>query len=145
MFDVIRLTPGHLHQMALEPMNSFVQKWPKDIVDSWVDCGRSYSGFVGGELMVCVGIAEYWEGRAHIWALFSERARGRFVTVFRGMQRFLDGQPYRRLEMDIPLCKPYTDLALRRACLLGFEKECIAKKYLPSGQDAIILSRLRGA
>lgn len=144
MFDIVNLQVKHLAQMAEEPMNEFVKLWPPEVLKSWEESGRSFSGFVNGQLMVCVGLAEYWDGRAHIWAVFSERAERPFVAVFRGMQKFLDSQPYRRLEMDIPIGKDFTEVALRRARLLGFEVECyMAKHYLPSGNDAILLSRVR--
>lgn len=148
MFNVVKLTREHLEIMALEPVNDYVSKWLVEggSAKHWVNSNNAFSGFVNNELMICVGLAEYWQGRAHIWALFSKKAERNFVSVFRGMQKFLESRPYRRIEMDVPLYDEFTEMAHRRAALLGFTLECPrAVHYRPCGGDSALYAWIKGA
>lgn len=145
MFEVRKMKLEHLLTLAKEPDNAFIGEWLKNgIAESWVEAEECFSGFVNDQLMICAGISRYWNGRGHIWSVFSENARRYFVAVFRGMRRFLQTTNYARLEMDIPLDRPYSALAHRRALLLGFELECSrARKFRPSGSDSALYAWVR--
>lgn len=146
MFEVRKLQLDDLTTMASEPSNQYVQSWLKTgMAQDWADSKETFSGFIKNELMICVGLTPYWEGRAHIWAIFSCNAKKNFTTVFRGMKRFMRETPYRRVEMDIPLGAKFTPLAHRRALLLGFKLECpFARAYRPNGDDSALYSWTRG-
>lgn len=147
MFEVVKLTIDHLALLAEEPNNAHIAGWLQTgKAKSWADWDECYSGFVKGKLMICVGLTPYWNGRGHIWAIFSSNAAGNFVAVFRGMRKFLEGSKYNRVEMDVPLGSRISDLAHRRALLLGFELECPrARHYRPGGGDSALYAWVRGA
>lgn len=148
MFEVVKLQMEDLRILADQKSNAHVADWlASGKAKAWVESPEAFSGFVHGQLMISVGMTKYWEGRAHIWSIFSEQAEHHFISVFRGMQKFMESQqPYRRVEMDVPLGMTYTPLAQRRAILLGFKLECAyAKNYRPNGGDSALYSWTRGA
>lgn len=147
MFNVTPLAMEHLELLSQEMSNSHVKEWlSSGKAKAWVESPEVFSGLVNGKLMISGGLTKYWEGRAHIWTIFSEQAEHHFISVFRGMQRFLDTTPYRRIEMDVPLYSKFTNIAHRRAILLGFTLECpSAKHYRPNGSDSALYAWTRGS
>jgi hypothetical protein len=101
----------------------------------------SVTGMIDGEPMVCGGVIEIWNGRGLIWTVFSEKSKHCFLPVFRGIKKFIDAQPYTRLEISIPINLKF---AMRRAEMLGFKLECAcAKKFLPDGTDCALYAIVR--
>lgn len=145
MFELRKLTVDHLKAMAEEPQNEHIGGWFKSgTAQAWAQVPNAFSGFVRDQLVISGGFTKYWEGRAHVWTVFSSQAEGCFISVFRGMQRVLEQSPYRRIEIDVPLGTKFTEIAQRRAIMLGFELECVrAKQYRPSGLDAALYAWTR--
>lgn len=141
MFKLEKFRVEHLEPMMCEKINAYLPNWIASGQAQKMTESYSVTGFLDGKPMVCGGINELWPNRGHVWTVFSERSRANFLPVFRGILRFLNDAPYRRLEMNVPL-----DFALghRRARLLGFELECpVARAYLPGGEDVSIYVRLK--
>jgi hypothetical protein len=105
---------------------------------------NAVTGTVDGVPMVCGGVLPYWPGRGQVWCVFNEESKESFVPVLRGIKKFLDSVDFRRIEICVPCDEPITETAARRAQLLGFEIECLrAKKYLPTGEDCVLMSRVK--
>jgi hypothetical protein len=140
MFEIEKLKIEHLEELAAQPINSHVKAWfDNGHAQAMADFEGTVAGFVKGELMIAAGLMPYWTGRAHIWTLFSEKAKGNFVPVFRGIEKYLRSLEYRRIEMDVPLDSKITEAARRRAMMLGFTLECErAKYYRPNGGDSAL-------
>jgi hypothetical protein len=147
MFEVRKLKLEDLEQLSKEPLNRHVKQWfERGTAQAWAQQPETVSAFVHNELMACAGFTEFWTGRAYLWALFSSKAEHHFVTVFRGVKRFLNNSPYRRIEMDVPLGDEFTYRAHRRAMLLGFTLECArAKGYRPNGGDSALYAFVKGS
>ena len=116
----------------------------KGVVRAWVDSGQakslegptSFSADWDGKILACGGIVKYWEGRGLIWVVFNEESKTSFVPLFRGIKRWLDEQPFTRIELSVPIDFP---LGQRRAEMLGFELETPrARKYHVDGKDSVI-------
>ncbi len=147
MFKVVKFQKRHLEYYVEEETNAHLKDWiPTGKAELWAaPDAEAYTCLIDDVPMVSCGFTKYWEGRAHIWAIYSEKSAPHFVAVFRGINRFLNQIHYRRIEMDVPLNMPYTGLAHRRAVLLGFTMECpYAKAYRPNGGDSALYSWTKG-
>ena len=142
MFRIERLKPEHIFLLKKEEANQDINNWlTSGTLQRLVEYPYSVSIFNNDLLCLSGGVVPYWEGRAHIWTVFSENARKNFLPVFRGIQTFLNYQPFKRVELSVP-CS--LEIGKRRAELLGFklETEC-AKNYLPTGEDCALYSLIK--
>ena len=136
-FEIIPFKLEHFEGLYDQPSNAFLKSWVEKWAKGLIEKEQAFTGLVRGEPMVCGGITDYWDGRGQIWAIFNEKSKTNFVPVFRGIKAWLIKQPYHRLELSVPVG---LEVGCRRAALLGFKLECIAKKYLPDQTDAILYS-----
>lgn len=145
MFELVKFKKEHF--LPLRAQSASVAN-----LDEWIKNGRAddmeketwnYTGLLNGEVAVVGGFAHYWAGRAHAWMIPNESFARNFIPVFRGIQQALNQQPYRRVEIAIPIgCQNWH----RRALLWGFKLECaLAKHYLPSGEDCSLYALVREA
>lgn len=103
--------------------------------------GPAYTIIDGKDILLCAGLAELWATRAQAWSLISRHATGRkFYFIHRAVEKFLNEQPYLRVEMTVD-----SDFVNghRWARLLGFEFEGHMKKYTPNGKDCDLYARVR--
>jgi hypothetical protein len=95
-----------------------------------------------GTVLALAGVAHMWAGRGGAWTLLSQDAGRRMIALTRGVQRYLDGLEYRRLEM-------YVDAQFaagrRWAEMLGFVNETPEGMpgFLPNGNTAFMYGRVR--
>lgn len=93
-----------------------------------------------GQPLVCAGLVEVWHGRAYAWALLGRCAGPRMLAITRAIRARLASAPFRRIEMAV-------DAGFEAGCrwpaLLGFERESLARAYLPNGRDALIFAMVR--
>jgi hypothetical protein len=137
MFDIVDMTYEHLEHLLNQKMNANVllrDGFSNETVTRLRTYSDAKAGLIAGEPMVCAGITKLWTGRGHLWCVLSEKIVDHPITVFRGMRRYLNSQPFNRVEMDNPF--GFTK-GHKRALMLGFEIQCLlARKYLPGGGDA---------
>lgn len=90
--------------------------------------------FIGGTI-------DMGEGRGDCWSVVSSECRARFTVVHRIVRRFMDekARQYRRLELRADLRCPNAD---RWALMLGFEFECVLRRYFHDS-DAHLFSRIQ--
>ena len=144
MFEMVKLTAKHLEELIAEPKNMHLVSWLATGHADELAKADSVTGMVDGQIMFCGGALPYWTGRAFIWGVFSERSKHHGIPVFRGIKKWIDERPYRRLEVDVPLDVWFTDVAKRRVRLLGFGLECErAKFYRSNGKDSALYSLVK--
>jgi hypothetical protein len=141
MFELVPFKQGHLEPLMLQKINSYLPEWVRSGRALEMEKSLAFTGTVEGEIMVCGGIVHLWEGRGQLLSIFSEACGRNFLPTFRGIQKFLDNSPYRRIEISVP-CE--FELGHRRARMLGFELECErARLYLPNGKDCALYARVK--
>jgi len=142
MFELVPFKIHHLDKMAKQESNLHLNLLANDaVIERGLEHGYSFTGMMNGTPVVCGGIVEMWTDRGYIWTVFDEDCKSNFIPVFRGIKKFLKEQPYRRVELCVPV---NFDLGHRRAMMLGFKIETlVARKYLPNGDDATLYSIVR--
>jgi hypothetical protein len=142
MYKLTRLRKEHLVKILASPINSDMRQFFTDqVIDNAVLTPFSVALLVKGDVMAVGGVNHQWADRAIIWAFFSDKSKGCFLPVFRGVKKWLEWLPYKRLEMDIPYGN---EKVLKRAKLWGFEVECErARKFGVLGNDCVLLSKVR--
>ena len=145
MFELEPFKVEHLIHWMKQPQNYFLRDWFERGIPQRLENGKThFSGRVQGEVMVCGGFSEYWRGRCELWTVFNENSKQNFLPVYRGVKRWLNAIPCRRIEMSIPLNSPCLKVAIRRAELLGFQLEAAKMlKYFPDGEDACLYAYVK--
>lgn len=142
MVEIVKFSRQHLRPMLDQPSNKFLREW---LINGHAEAMEShaYTILLNGEPMVCGGVQKYWDKRGHAWAIFSENAKSCFVPVFRAAKTFvrLALVEFNRIEMYVPLDQ---EKHHRRAELLGFKAESVARKFLATGEDVIVYSIVKG-
>lgn len=101
--------------------------------------GHSFSGFVGDKLIGCAGVIPLWQGRSHAWAILAHDAGKHFISMHKGVSRFLDNHPANRVETTVA---PAFGPAHRWMRALGFHWEGLMQKYNPDGSDMDLYARI---
>lgn len=96
---------------------------------------------LGGEIVMCGGVAIYWHGRGEVWSFYSSACKRNYVPVFRAVKKWLDEVPVRRLELAAEIGNKF---AQRQAMLLGFELEVPRlRAFQPNGADCAMYVRIK--
>ena len=142
MFEVIPFKSWHVKEMIEEPMNASLKSmFESGYADLLENQTKAFTGMADGRVMICAGVYDLWRGRGYLWCVLSEHIKAHSISVYRGARRWLKEQPYRRIEMDVPIDM---EIAHKRAEFLGFRLETLrAEKYLPDGSDASIYVFIR--
>jgi hypothetical protein len=138
-----KFRPEHLAEIAVQPAQQYLRGYLDQNSDAAVTAAAhpSYTGRVDGQVIVCAGIVPIWDQRALAWAWLGARARFHLVSVTRAVARFLDVQPYRRVEISVD--RDFAE-AHRWARMLGFKLEAgRMRAYRPDGGDCSLYARVR--
>lgn len=96
-----------------------------------------------GHIIGVVGLSLFWPGVALVWTVLSERIKQCPIAFHKTVKRLLDfaivNLKLWRVQMDVRADFPQGH---RWAESLGFKKECIMKKYGPTGVDHILYARV---
>src|SRR5258708_23907541 len=89
---VEKFRPAHVQTMALQGQQILVTPLlsDPDYIKSLMDAGPSFSGIVGGRVIVCAGIIIQWENRALAWSLIAGDLGPLMISVHRAVSEFLD-------------------------------------------------------
>lgn len=101
--------------------------------------GTAWTAVHDGLPVACGGFIDVWPGRAYAWALIDVDCGPHMLSLTREIRSLVARAPYNRLEMAVDA---EFEAGCRWAVLLGFERESLARKYLPSGRDAWIYARV---
>lgn len=142
MIEIRQLLPDELAALDVQPW----QRMPEfELTDEYCSflCDHSIQPtgvWLGGHLVAAGGALEIWPGRAEVWLLLAASSGKNFLAVHRAVRRFLQIMPHRRLETTCEIGWPQ---ARRWLEMLGFERECTARGYMPSGRDIDIYVRVQ--
>lgn len=100
----------------------------------------AYTVKVDGKILLCAGVAEYWNGRGEAWAVLHPNTKRNFIAVHNAVKRFLDVCPIDRIEAAVEVD---FEPGIRWVCALGFEFEATCKKFLPGGKSAHLYAKVR--
>lgn len=141
MYKLIPFKKEHILPLSTEKINSYLPEWYTSGQAELMEEAYSFTAIDGDEVMICGGINQLWNNRGHLWCIFSEKSKKNFVSAFRTIEKFLDEQPFQRVEMSVPYG---FSQGHRRAIMLGFEVECErARKYLPNGEDCTLYAKIK--
>lgn len=102
--------------------------------------GDAYTVLVDGQPIICAGLLNVGDGRAHAWALFAQHSGRYFVKLIRYIGRYLDTVSFRRIEATVDV---RFFAAIRLANILGFEREGVMKAYGRDGGDHYLYARVK--
>lgn len=127
------------HRDALRPQRHQLHDL-KEVRDRPV--GQAWAALVGEHPIAIGGLYEIWRERAYAWALLGEDAGPHMVSLTRAIRSQLGEAPFARIEMVVE--KDFR-AASRWAVMLGFQLETpvALRRFLPSGRDAWIYSRIK--
>lgn len=108
--------------------------------ESLAQGGPAFTVFNDGEVVACLGVFDYWEGRGACWAVLSGDLKTLMVGLTRRISAWFEQSDYRRLECSVD---PNFPEARRWARLLNFQEEGLMRKYTPSGADHLLYARVR--
>lgn len=138
---VVPFQPDHLDRLALQPAQAYLRATVRREHAEFAATHPSFTGLDGDEIVGCAGILPAWEGRALAWSWIGAAAGRHMVAITRAVRRFLDAQPYRRVEMTVDV---NFDEGHRWAEMLGFRLEALRMKaYRPDGGDCSLYARVR--
>lgn len=102
---------------------------------------HSYTIFVNGVAVACVGVAEYWRHRGEAFAFISSDSGKHFVSIVRTMKRLIDEVDCDRIEATVIRSFKQGHRLVR---LLGFELEAdLMRKYGLTGLDYSLYARVK--
>lgn len=100
-----------------------------------------FTATVDGEIIACVGLIKFWEGRRYVWAYLAQNAGPHLVALTWRIRRWLRYHGKGRIEAAID---PEFKSAVKWALLLGFKNETPEKhmkEYVP-GRDYDLYARV---
>ena len=141
MVEIVPFKPEHLAALRLQGAQAASQ--PQLTRGHGEDLaslpGAAYTALADGRPIACAGIIRVWEGRGYAWSYLSEEALSRFKDVHRAVLKALRACRLPRVEMAV---NPQHPAAKRWAWHLGFDFECLARKWAPDGRDMEIWVRI---
>jgi hypothetical protein len=101
---------------------------------------HNYTVLVDGSPLLCIGVAEYWNGRGEAWAVFDPECKAHFFKLHNAAKKLLAECPVKRIEASVAV--EFTP-GHRWVRALGFTLENFcARSFLPDGKDASLYSRI---
>jgi hypothetical protein len=116
----------------------------EDIVKIWKTGGPSYSLFIDNQVVFCAGVVDMLWQRGEAWTLLSSlfykhpRVCARIVKSELG--RIIKDHDYKRVQSIV---EPEDTKAIRFIEWLGFEREGLLRKYMPSEKDMLMYARIQ--
>lgn len=138
--------------MAIELRNStqadidYIQNNPlEDIVKSYpplTACGFCKTVLVDGKIAGVGGVVAYWPGMGECWVILSKDIKTKIIAV-RAMRKIIN-EAISELELVRLQCTCAAGFKKAEELIrhLGFTQEAYMPKYLPTGGDAKLFSRI---
>lgn len=135
MIELVEFAPHHVR--LLRPQQAQAHEVDEQsLAGPW---GQAWTATAYGVPICCGGLMGVWEGRCYAWTLLDRDAGPHMVGLTRAIRSLLDAAQWRRIEMAVDA---EFETGARWAVLLGFKRECLARKYLPNGRDAWVYVRV---
>lgn len=132
----------HISQLREQPATAYLNEYlDADNEKNLVNAKYSYAIEIGGRLIACAGVVEYWPGRGEAWAILDQNCKKEFLQLHGVVKRFLKVCPVRRIEAAV-------DTGFRAGHrwvrALGFEMEAQRLKgYRPDGGDCSLYALIK--
>jgi hypothetical protein len=97
-----------------------------------------------GQVVLCIGIHDFWRGTGQVWALFSPLARKYLEVpkiVLAMMESVIIQCGYERLQAVVD---PLWPEAVHFMEMVNFKKEADMRKYGPNGADMALYAWVKG-
>lgn len=142
MIEFVEYKPEHLNGLELqESQRRLMENLRTPGYGEMIDYpGSTFTAISDGKIVGCGGIRPMWENRAVCWSLVGAPSKKDWVAIVRRIRREMDAYVGNRLEADVLVGH---EQGCRLAFMLGFEVECIRKKYAPDGSDFYLFSKVR--
>lgn len=141
MFAIVPFQPEHLAALRLQSVQSSAQRLMTAAHGREILAQRGLALTVlrDGAPISAGGIMEIWRGRAYAWSYLSDLALVHMKWVHRAAFQGLQQASWSRIEMAID---PAHHGAKLWAAHLGFDFECLARKWTMDGRDAELWARV---
>lgn len=137
---------SHVSQMKLAPnvTRSLSKALPLDtMLANQAKHGHAVTAYLHSTPAACFGCVDIWEGVAEMWLLVEERARKYGKTMTRAAIGYRDfivlSRNLHRLQVTV---RSDSISAVNWAKLIGFEPECVMRRYGADQSDFILMSRV---
>lgn len=143
--QIVPMQYEHLFGLKLGPHDAEYEKYIPNYRDYIYDnsvFGWSWTGVGRGRIVCCFGLRDMWPGLVELWLLPGEGIDRHVRTLLVGARAILkdviSDSDIRRVQIAV---KVEHEAAFRFAKALGFEVECILRKYGPEGADYYSMAR----
>lgn len=143
----IRLEPfeiDHALQILVRPEQQMemenVEKWAKVNREG----GPAYSAYHEDTLLACAGVRILWPGAGEAWAIFSREIvnfkKEAYIYTITELKRIIEENKLNRVQAhaqeDFPLAGKFLEG-------IGFERECLMRRFLPNDGNAFLYAWIR--
>jgi hypothetical protein len=141
MIDLIPFQPEHLDRIQEQEATAHLRPLlTPEMLRTLATLPHSYTATVGGRVVACGGLVEYWPGRAEAWAVLDATSRRDFLALHNAARRILDAGLFRRVEAVVDAGFGAGHRWLRA---LGFSMEAPRmRRYGADGRDYSLYARL---
>lgn len=145
MIETVKLEAHHLMKLLEAGVSEYMVK-PHVTIETAKNLESQNYAFTciskeSGRILMCGGIAEYWENRGEAWALLSTDCRAEFIGLHNATKRLFEVCPIRRIEaaVDVDFHPGH-----RWIMSLGFKLEAPRlKSYTVDGRDVSLYARVK--
>jgi hypothetical protein len=144
----IRYVPFHSAHVAVMqlPEKTFLPASKgidlQTMIEAQAKLGQAITVYLHGRPVACFGNVELWPGVAELWSLIEDRARKYALTLTKVGKIYVDYVALSRNAHRLQITVRSGDIrAVRWAGALGFEQECLMKRYGPDQSDFYLFSR----
>lgn len=138
--EVRPFRPSDFLEIQLQPMQARVTFTGQTLehAQGLAQSDESFTAVAGSEVIACIGVIRYWEGRRFIWGYLAESAGRCLRPLTREVKRWLTERGQGRIETAID---PQFANSVQWARLLGFEREGTMREWIP-GKDFDLYARI---
>lgn len=139
MIEVVPFSPTHLARLRIQATQASAVLTDAHGWDI-VNCGgTARTALRDGEPIACAGLIPLMPWRAFAWSYLGEDFGRDIKAIHRATLDVLNAARFDRIEMAVD---PLDPKAKRWAWHLGFERECLARKWGANGRDMELWARV---
>ena len=137
--------PHHVDRISIESQEVLVltdQNGARDILYAQSQMGPAVTGFIGTKPAAVFGFVSIWQGVSEAWLIADRSARAMPMTLTRMGIRVMDIAKISMGLHRVQITVRTTDKRAHNwALAIGFQEECVMRKYGPDGIDYFLMAR----
>jgi hypothetical protein len=138
---VVPFRAWHMMAMQLQDSQQWYTSYLTEEYARFFEMTNSFSALVDGVPVFCGGAVELFKERALLWSFVGRHAGEHFIAIHRGVAKFIEGLPYKRLEAD---CDADFKQGHRWLKSLGFVLEAPRMRaYRMDGGDSSLYAKVK--